>query len=88
MYTIYSEKTEKTYLRVREKVGFSVKRIGILKLLMPQGVLGSLLERNNLGIILFVNIKIGYLFGTSYSQATYYIWYTCRLLSFIVLFFK
>jgi hypothetical protein len=44
MYTIYSEKTEKTYLRVREKVGFSVKRIGILKLLMPQSVLGSLLR--------------------------------------------
>jgi hypothetical protein len=44
MYTIYSEKPEKTYLRVREKVGFFVKRIGILKLLMPHGVLGSLLK--------------------------------------------
>jgi len=44
LYTIYSEKPEKTYLRVREKVGFSVKRIGILKLLMPHGVLGSLLK--------------------------------------------
>jgi len=30
--------------KVREKVGFSVKRIGILKLLMPHGVLGSLLK--------------------------------------------